>query len=555
MTNSRNWEIGAALALAATAACFLGGRISFVPVPWADGSAFYLPGLDLINWPPQWRMHAQAAFVPSYDDANFNIMPGLPALLGIASRLGLGKLLDPPLMIRAVNLVGLLSWAFLMWKWWIEIFSTRVDSRKARISASVLAFAALWDPIMRWGTMAIRTEAWIGLGWVFVLREIYRQETADALGVDQGATAWPRAAWRISVTLALMAYFHFEAGYLVPATALALAWTADHKTAWSRLLGVAWRTASLLVPWIIYVFAHFGPFIEQMSEQLNRLSHFNIWMANPYMIFHSLFVDHGNATGWPKMFNSGKLIFWAVLFFMVGVAALFGRERKGHTGTLLAGMVGFASAFFLWATKPEIWFITLCHATYWPWVGLSVTRLWDCGRKRATHGLVIAAFAMAVISVIATGIQERKIGPGYTWTMYDNWVDCIERGLGPLADRPDLKLWQPFVPDVLVLLSARHPEWDLTRTLDLPGRTEAAWRTVKTMDAMVFTRHFNPDGAAALAKYEGEERDVDRDQLSRGIDLPFGPHALKRLPAEEPGRWSRYVCEYGPFWAEVIARK
>ena len=72
-------------AFAAIALFFWASPLSFIPVPWPDDSAFFLPGIDWLKWPPAYRMHAQAPFVPSYDVANFNTMPLLPLLMGLES--------------------------------------------------------------------------------------------------------------------------------------------------------------------------------------------------------------------------------------------------------------------------------------------------------------------------------------------------------------------------------------------------------------------------------------------------------------------------------------
>src|SRR3954463_6750855 len=83
---------------------FWRSRLAFAPVPWPHQSAFYLPGVELFQWPPRWRMHAEAAFVPSYDVANFRTMPGLPVLLGLVSRVVHPDWMSATQVIRLVSL-------------------------------------------------------------------------------------------------------------------------------------------------------------------------------------------------------------------------------------------------------------------------------------------------------------------------------------------------------------------------------------------------------------------------------------------------------------------
>jgi hypothetical protein len=548
----RAWRICALAIALATAILFLGTPLVFAPVPWPDGSAFFLPGLELLHWPPQWRMHAQAAFVPTYDLANFNIPPGLPLLLALAAHSGLLKIMGAPLMIKAVTLTSVFLWAWLLGEWLIEALSPHVSARRARWLASLIALAGLWDPVIRWGTLAVRTEAWIGLGWLWIVRELLRFERGQK---------WTRTAWSISGALALLAYFHYEAVYLVPAVIVGLGF---QKGWFKRLLGIGFRTAALFSPWLLYAVLHFSLFLEQMKIQFSRLSVVNIWMRNAYVTFHSLFIEHGSPSGYPPFFNTAKAAFWTLLAFCslltLGVALknLLKRRPLPPPGrTLLACGVAFFACFYLWYTKAEIWFITLCHVTLWPWVGAALIEL--LSRPKPARRRIAALAALTTVFVVfafgATLKQSRTISPQYTWAVYGQWVDCIERAAAPASSRPHFKFWQPSLPDVLVEFSQRHPDWDGTRSLDFLERTNEALHTVRQMDALIFTRHFNPPRNKPVPSYEGIMRPDDRLKLSQGEDIPFGPWALDTLPKIDPGLWAMKVCEVGPFWATVAMRK
>jgi hypothetical protein len=537
-----SWRAAALATLALSGLAILLTRLVFGPVPWADGSAFYLPSLELIHWPSAWKMHAQAAFVPSYDQANFNLMPGLPILLGVVARSGLLNFFEPQVLIRIVSLTGLLAWAWLLWKWLIELLGS---SRNSLIAASVIALAALWDPILRWGTLVVRTETWIGLCWLWCLREMHRWEKSG-----DSPSAWNRIAWRISAGLAAAAYFHFEAAYFVPAAVVGLGFSRGW---FGRLLGIAGRTLLLLSPWLLYVVLHPALFWEQMLVQFYRLSHGNHWMSNAYMIFHSLFIEHGSPAGSPKFFNVAKGIFWLGLMGLTVFTGftLIVRRRALAWRALAASLAVFASCFYLWATKAEVWFITLCHLTFWSWVAIVLALI--TGRaaltsQRWAQQLVVGlAGSFAVLSLLAAIGQARAISPGYSWPVYQAWVDCIERS----ASGP--KLWQPHVPDVLVELSHRRPEWDLTRALDFPAHLDLALQAGRRMDSILFTRFFNPKDEGK--NYAGPLREFDRDIMSRGVDTPFGPWALEELLGKDSAHWQARVCEVGPFWATVLVRK
>ena len=372
----------ACVVMLATAWAFLATRLVFVPVPWADGSAFYLPALEWVHWPPVWRMHAQAAFVPSYDQANFNLMPALPLLLGTAAALGLPSLIHPELLIRILSLPALLGWAWLLWSWLLEALGPLQGPRRAHLSAGLLTLAALWNP---------SSLGHAGRAHGDLDRAMLALGAARALSLGKmrrHPAQWSKIAWRISAGLALSAYFHFEAAYFVPATIVGLGFS----TGWSRrLVGVATRSLLLLSPWLIYVSLHPGLFAEQMQVQFHRLSHHNHWMANPYLIFHSLFIDHGSPAGWPQFFNLAKGIFWLGLAglstFSAGVAAIR-PDRLRPRRALFASGVAFVCCFYLWATKAEVWFITLCHLTFWPWAGAAlILAIGDGLARRAINGL------------------------------------------------------------------------------------------------------------------------------------------------------------------------
>ncbi|MGK5085827.1 hypothetical protein WDW37_21265 [Bdellovibrionota bacterium FG-1] len=554
------WRKGAWILGLATAVFFLASRLPFGPVPWPDASAFFLCGPDLLNWPPAWKMHNQAAFIPSYDIANFNIMPALPFVLAAAMKLGFGTLVTPSFLLKGISLLGLLAWTWALWTLLIEWLTPNHGRSRALWAASLLALGGLWDPILRWGTFVVRTEIWIGLCWVWILRELGRWERIEAETPELAQEKWPRLAWRLAGFIALSAYIHYEAVFFVPAIIIGLGFSRGW---FRRLLGIGLRTLAFLSPWLLFVFVHFGLFFEQMEIQFHRLAHVNTWMLSPYLIFHSLFLEHGSPAGSPKFFNLAKGLFWALilglslifprtLFQVIGQA--FRRSAPVGSRVLLAAILAFFFTFYLWATKAEVWFITLCHVSAWCAFGAALLCLQTSWKSRIVVGF---SGAYALLGLAASIGQAHDISPGYTWAQYTKWVDCIDQIsqlATPLEHGGVAKIWEPNVPDVLVELSQRHPGWDLTRSLDFPNRRNLALDAAQRMDVIILSRAFNPKDAAATAQYQGRLRMPDLDRLSREEDLPFGPWALNEL-GRTNSPWKSVVCEVGPFWATVVFKK
>ena len=596
----RRAKVAAVLALTATGAWYLFSRLVWGPVPWPDGSAFYLPSIELLAWPPHWRMHAQAAFVPSYDQANFNLMPALPLILGVATRwLGLGRWLGAPLAIRVASMPALLLWAWVLWRWTARALEDRggLAARRALAIATLVGGAALWDPIVRWGTLVVRTETWIGLAWLLCLRELHRLEALPVPGGpgsagSANARARGHALWKISAALAMAAYFHFEAAYLVPAAAIGLIPAAASAESarplareWgTRLGGVAWRTLTLLSPWLLYVALNWNLFVEQMGVQFHRLGHENRLIANAYLTFHSLFLSLGSPEFTPKIFNVAKAAFWAILILLTARTAFGGlrqleraarREQRGlGSPSTLAAAVAFWTTFYLWCTKPEVWFTTLCHLTLWPWLAALLIALSerrrvtsDPGLGRSSERALLALTAVYGVLALGSGVFQQLKTPGYySWRTYRAWVDCIETvasqtAVAHVGGQP--RVWQPHVPDVLVELSQRSEHYDLTRALDFEARRPLAEEFGRKADVLIFSRWFNlspddplytpPDGHEVLS-YEGPERPADIEKMRDHVEVPFGPWALEKLPVLEPGVYQAEVCQVGPFWSDLRVR-
>lgn len=571
---SRTSTVIALILIAAVCAGYQLSRLAFSPVPWPDGSAFYLPGVEMFSWPPLWRMHAQAAFVPSYDSANFNTMPGLPFMLGLASRLGLTELFGAVQSTRFVSWIALWLWAYLLWDW-LDAELTRPRSsrpsgalrredpslplvpepgarRFAALAATAIGAAGLLDPVNRWGTNVVRTETWIALAWIYLLREIWR------FPVGAPSPQSSRALWRIAGGLAFAAYFHFEAIILVPA--VFVAFLLPGMRPFRSLPGIAWRTVVWLSPWLYYVISRWSFFLDQMAVQFNRLEQGNHYFENAYLIFHNLFISHGSPVSWPKFFNVGKGFFWLELLLCVLGTLIVTVKSRGIRRPELAAIWGaaltFVVSYYLWMTKPEVWFITLCHLMIWPWAGtlaLAAHQLWR--PRAAVISVVGLAGAYAAISAFAHVAQDVAIPRNYDWATYTRWIDCIEQSFPAAPTRTALRIWQPHVPDVLIELEHRgrgkdgiKNRYDLTRALDFQSQQKLAVELAHRTDVVLLTRSMNrplldPD-------YVGPPRAEDWTLMKDVVEVPFGP-----LITENARNREMRICQVGPFWANVAVRK
>lgn len=505
-------------------AFFWVSTLSFFPVPWPDDSAFFLPGTEWIAWPPVYRMHAQAPFVPSYDVANFNTMPGLPLLLGLGSRVGIKGSHG----IRIFGMLALAAWAGLLMRWMAR-------AKLARAWLWLITLGALCAPVVRWGAMVVRTEVWQGLLWLLILIEL------DG--------AWSR--WRLAVLLALAAYFHYEAVVWVIPVALGLypfgttgrllAKLADW---WQELCGVAWRAVLLLSPWLVYVLWHWDVFWMQMEVQFTRLSGGHPYVTSTAGFLHSLFPELGNPLPNPKFLDWGKGIFWVLLLVCVGRNLYLVARRDSEARVRLAATTAVATTLYLWVTKAEIWFTTLIHMSFWPLLVLSVPRPKTPVTRRGFEmaGIVVLA-AFLVIQVGVAAGQWRKTRSHYSWGTYRDWVNCIDQAIG---DRT--RVWQPHWPDVLVELASDEPRRQYFRAADFRNIDPLLEKHVQDCEAIIHSLYLPFGEAAGRRFYQGRPQELDLYYLREQVPFPqFSALYLQ-------GEWQLQVCHQGPFWAAVSAR-
>jgi len=503
------------------------------PVPWPDGAAYYLPGIELVSTHPLWRMHNQAAFVPSYDQASFNIPPGLPFLFGVTDVIGVNELYGAQFGLRMVSIAGLLALGWLVFK---------LSERKLPgLLAAVLGLSAVLDPISRWGAMAVRTEIWVALAGAFLLMELERER---------------KRFWLISLILAVAALFHYDAIILVPAAVIGLYPRVAEKPArewFGSLLRVGVGTLVFLSPFILYTALHFSFFVEQMGTQFARLSHGNLSIGHRFFYdsFHALFLDAGNPSGPPKFFNIGKFIIWLTIF-SASIVTL-NHPKKFHA-SLTAG-ASFFSALYLWATKPEFWFVSLAHFMFWPFLAFAISDLLNHGYRRSGRILATLVAAFLGVAFISTIIQSRAILPYYSWKNLAHFENCIKRQI--IHSQAPFRIWELGYPDVLVDLAQNDRSLDLTRSLDFPNKVDMALGQTSTYQMIIFNNFSDYPAELGAGIYEGPPRRsiFFDDQLLHNGRIPYGSFIWNYLNREDQkSQWKFKVCQSGPFWATLALR-
>lgn len=553
---------------------FLFSSLGFVPVPWPDAACHYLPWLDLFQWSPRWKAHMVAAFIPSADEANLGLMPGLTVVLGGFSSLGLMSLMGPTLALKFISIGALAGWTWIFWTW------LRGDRNGLWpwLGPVVLGGAALWAPTMRWTSLSVRPEAWLGLVWLLLLRNFWKLKyNSDKLT--------SRHLWSIAGLLSAGAYFHFSAVFLVPGVCCAMLpmeadWPESLRKWIKNLIGVGCRTLIFLAPWLVYCVQHYSIAQEQLGLQFSRLSFSNPWFKSG--VFMALFNEMGSPAGLPPFFDAAKWLFWLmILIMMVAILGeLVSMTKRGETSSSgakakrkleshpifpleLASSLTFWASVYLWYDKPEVWYVGLCHFYFWSWVGV----MWLGNQERIMYfvnpqnllqkflgpTLVALAAIFGLISISATIAQFQAVNPSYAWSVYNEWVNCIDGAIQYDIHHKHPKIWQTYLPDVLVDLSFRHPDYDLTRTLDSPELADRAWRFAHTADAIILSTYFNePINLASpnmFTRYIGPRRQGEEAIYQ---SVPFGDAVLHGM---FPPQWNTTICHFGGFWASVLTRR
>ncbi len=483
-------------------------------------------------------MHNQAAFIPSYDQANFNLMPLFSLMVGLGRFVGLNS-------AHAVKLYGIFALSLLSWIVYCWLRVRRVQTFWRIIFPLILVTM----PPLRWGALVLRPEIWQCLFWVLILQEI---EASSPENLQER----PRLAiWRLPGLLALAAGFHYDAVVWVVPTAIGLIFqNASPSRAFRVLLMVALRTLVWLSPWLVYLIYKNEYFFDQMNTQFGRLEEAPAFIKDAYSAFHGFFLDRGNPIHYPKFYNAGKILTWLmVIITSLRTLTLAYRERGASASVRVASVVALISTTHLWITKPEVWFVTLVFGAIFPVVVLAVREkerdvpdnLFLIIRRKVVGAHLIALLAIQLAVVVH---QYGKTHAILSWNRYDAWIDCIETTIGPRKN-----IWQVSWPDTLINLSHNKPKRDYSRTADFPhidlliAKLVARTEVILHPFALPIDQGVRPGEVNFEETYQGQARASDFQFLKTNRWLPYAKYAAPNLG--KPWQWQ--VCQNGALWAGV----
>ncbi|MBC7385312.1 MAG: hypothetical protein H7301_03995 [Cryobacterium sp.] len=505
--------------------------LSFVPVPWPDDSAFYFPAKDLFSYPPHWIMTPQAPFEPTYREWNFNTMPLFPVLIGIFRAVGIDG-------SHALKLLPLAGWLCST----VLILNALVRDRANRFVLIGAALLLTFDPVLRWHSVLMRPESWIGAMGVFLV-----------IGYRFG---WPhflrerRYFHPASLALWTGAMLHFNALHLV--SIVIVLYFGD----WRKILKIGALTAAGLLPWVCTVALHFDLFQTQMALQFNRLVGYeNPWLTNLTDFENALIPDMGSPEPWPHVLKNAFLFCVLALPLLVGTAARIIQKTKNdhpqarsRVRTLTASFTWLLSALYLWHTKAEVWFTGYFHLAYWLFALLV---LHEISKSPVTFPGQKLSKLFSVFPLLLGGLffyetvaQAARLSadPTWRWDTYGEWVNCVDRFLVQEHRRkgaPEkFRVWGPTFPDILIELSRKHPKWEFTRTNDFTSRSDLALAHGKEVDAVVVTEFYRHDQRTS----EGKLTDYPE---ARSVWMNWEGYFLNTLQRDPNFKPNRNLCQRG----------
>jgi hypothetical protein len=523
--------------------------LSFVPVPWPDDSAFYFVAKDFFHWPPRWVMLPQAPFEPSYRIFNFNTMPLYPVIIGLG---------------RFIGIDG--SWAIKFWPLaaWAASGSLLVGflyrAGLPALLCAVIAAAMGLDPTLRWASVLVRPESLIGLFGVWIVMDL-------SLGTWQKR----KHDW-IALFLAGAAYAHFNAVHLV--YAVLFAWIRKPR----QLIKTGLTTAAYLAPWGVLALLKWKLFIRQMSTQWTRLAVHNGWLDSPSSAINGIFQALGSPEPWPPVIQWAAVGIWllivsAVFFGLFLPLTQWAIRLLPHSDTdtatasvtdsappSLAPAAGWViGAFWVWNSKPEVWFTYYLHLAVWVFAGIAMLKSWKHWQtnKNSLQEL-IPLVAVGYLVAAMTGIfgfvdvsQAQRLASTKTWKwpVYYHFIDCIDHQLvqleSQLGSPKPFRVWDPTFPDVTIELSRRHPDWEFTRTNDFWERNHLAIQHGREVQAVVVPETLG-----------WSEREIDTPMREHpevtSIWMTWNAYFLNQLWKEPGWKVNRHLCQTGRWQAFIF---
>lgn len=504
-------------------------------------------------------MRSQAPFEPSYLQINFNTMPLYPILIGLGRLVGIDGIWAIkfwPLLFMSLSLI-LLAWV------------PRKMGAPLWVSALAVG-AAMADPTIRWASVLVRPESLVGLAGISIV-----------FYLTYGARRVPsRGLWDpLAFAMAIAAYAHFNAVHLVlPVFIVLLGHVMQRPT---ELVRVGLLTLLYLSPWLFMVMLHWGPFMQQMHTQFERLALGNPWLSSLPAAISSIYQELGSPVPMRSWIRASAIAFWILTLLALGWGLLgIFRSLSPRVGStqdpslkppsLEPATLWLLSALYLWHRKPEVWFTYFHHLALWTWVAIALHRAWLLRTKTAARTaraltaplstLITVGLTSLILTINAgaalTLARDISRASYWSWGSYLKWVDCIDQRIlrrypGGIAQeqgktRP-LKVWGPTPPDVLVTLSKRHPDWNLTRVNDFPARTLLALEHGHQVDAMVTTEVLNWDEREIDGPMD-EHPDVQSSWMN------WDEYFLKDFLAMPDWLPERHICQVGRWQAFIYLR-
>lgn len=490
-----------------------------------------------------WFVIGPLGFVPLPWPSNLATSPALHALFLGLSESGLTRFSSATLVYRIVSFGGVLLFAWALWRW-AAVWISREPTRKSLKYAAIVFIAALLDPVIRWSSFVLRPDAWAALAWIWVLRELYREETKF---------------WRLGAAFALTVAFHPILFFFLPIVLAALypfhaerSLPQEKLKAWaSRSAAFLWRSAVALLPVALWLYFHPVIFSGVLAggESFGTTSE----------IFNGIVPEAGSPVPLAEeplgsfLLAAERWIFWTLAFLLTNRTSYFllfrafnalgkASPKSGSRLSVLAAAGGaFWLTLFLWLALGQPLMAGLAHLLLWPWLAavLENERSFRKGSPRLSKSLVSLTAAFGATALLIALVQQVKLPYGYTWENYSLWIRCIERTvhLGfPAADPENpkpLKIRQTELPDAWLELKEIHPEY-------LPGYS-------KLSDVIIHSRSLS--GARSRETYEGPERARDRELL----DSTESESSL--FPSIQGRQRTRRICQVGPFWANISLRQ
>ncbi len=520
--------VAGSLAIALIIALFWFSRLSIIPVPWPDDSAFYLVAKDLFSWPPRWVMLSQAPWEPGYAEWNFNTMPLFPILLGLGRAVGISG-------IWAIKFWPLLFWALS------GVLLLRLLHRLEAPRSLIWLAPLLWatEPVLRWSSMIVRPESLIAACGMALMIELFEEESPSR-----------NRSTRIALWLAIAAYTHFNAIHLVlPVLAAAvLGQFGSARRAFLELLKIGAKTLALLSPWLFTIALKPRLFLQQMALQWSRLAAPNGWLHSWPDLKKGMLEQMGSMSSWPAPIEwTAPILCGLVLLSVALVVGALIKKVPIRAGIAAAWVV---AAAWLFHSKPEVWFTHYLHASI---VVLVCVVIAEYSGTLLSRILLGSASVLVILNSVGTFQQWQDItrSESWSWASYHRMVDCVDRQLTsleaalPAPEGEEFKVWVPTFPDITIELSRRHPGWRFTRTCDFLDRSAAAVSHGYEVNAVVVPE-----------TYATRDAEIDSPAAAypemESVWMTWKGYFLNTLYTSPSFKPDRHVCQSGKWQAFIF---